>query len=97
MILNWIFIKRFIKILVNAVVVLVSLQVALLIVLQFPAVQTVLTKSVARHLSNDAINGKLSIGKVYFVFFNKLILSDVSIGSRETETLRAPTRVSLWL
>ena len=87
MILNWIFIKRFIKILVNAVVVLVSLQVALLIVLQFPAVQTVLTKSVARHLSNDAINGKLSIGKVYFVFFNKLILSDVSIVSTDRTPL----------
>lgn len=67
--------------------VLVSLQVALLIVLQSPAVQTFLTHSVAKHLSNDAINGKLSIGKVYFVFFNKLILNDVSIVSTERTPL----------
>ena len=78
-----IFIKRFIKILLIVVVVLVSLQAALLIVLQFPAVQTAITRSVAKQLSGDSINGKLSIGKVYFVFFNKLILTDVSIVSTE--------------
>ena len=81
--LNEIFIKRFIKILANVVVVLVSLQVALLIVLQSPAVQTSLTHAITKRLSNDAINGKLSIGKVYFVFFNKLILTDVSIVSTD--------------
>ena len=81
--LNEIFIKRFIKILGIIVVVLVSLQAALLIVLQSPTVQTSLTHAVTKRLSNDAINGKLSIGKVYFVFFNKLIVNDFAIVSTD--------------
>lgn len=69
------------------VVVLVSLQAALLIVFQFPAVQTSLVHLVSKGLSNGPINGKLSIGKVYFVFFNNLILNDVSIVSTDKSPL----------
>ncbi len=77
------FIKRFIKILLIAIGVLVSLQAVLLIVLQFPTVQTSVVKVITSGLSRNTINGKLSVGKVYFVFFNNLILNDVSIVSTD--------------
>lgn len=59
---------------------LVCVQVASLIILQFPGVQTFAVQKVAGAVS-DKLDGRISIGKVYFVFFNKLILKDISIVS----------------
>ena len=66
------FIKKFIKIVVAVIVVLVSLQAGILIFVQFPKVQTWLAHKAVNAVSNN-INGKISVGKVYYVFFNKLI------------------------
>ena len=72
------FIKKFIKILVALFVLLVSLQAGALIFVQFPKVQTWLAHKVTSAVS-DRINGRISVGKVYYVFFNKLIVKDISI------------------
>lgn len=86
------FIKKTIKIFVALLVVLVSLQVATLIILQFPGVQTLLVHKIAGSVSKS-IDGKLSVGKVYFVFFNKLILKDISITSTaDTQLLDSLSR-----
>ena len=61
---------------------LVSLQVGLLIVLQFPKVQTSITQSVVASVSNN-LDGEISVGKVYYLFFNKLIVKDISITEKE--------------
>jgi len=79
-------IKKFVKILVAFLVLLVSLQVASLIALQFPAMQTMIGKVVVDKLS-DNIDGKISIGNVYIVFFNRLIVKDISIVSTDKSPL----------
>ena len=80
------FIKKFIKIVVAVIVVLVSLQAGILIFVQFPKVQTWLAHKAVNAVSNN-INGKISVGKVYYVFFNKLIVKDISIVSTEQTPL----------
>ena len=79
-------IKKFVKISVAFFVLLVSFQVVTLIALQFPSVQTVIGKKVADSVS-DKIDGKISIGNVYFVFFNRIIVKDISIVSTDTSPL----------
>ena len=64
------------------IVLLVSLQVGVLIFVQFPKVQTWLAHKTVSSVS-DNINGKISIGKVYYVFFNKLIIKDISVVSTD--------------
>ena len=65
---------------------LVSLQVAALIVLQFPSVQTRIGQKVVRSVSEN-INGKLSVGNIYFVFFNRIIINDISLVSTDRTPL----------
>lgn len=65
---------------------LISLQVACFIVLQIPAVQTYIGKKAVASVS-DKINGKVSVGNVYIVFFNKVIVKDISIVSTEKTPL----------
>lgn len=59
---------------------------ASIIILQFPGVQTFVVQKVTGAVS-DKIDGNVKIGKVYFVFFNKLILNDISIVSRQSTPL----------
>ncbi len=54
--------------------------------LQFPAVQTFIAQKAVASVSGG-INGKLSIGKVYLVFFNRVIINDISIVSTERTPL----------
>ena len=61
---------------------LVSLQVGALIFVQFPKVQTWLAHKAVNSFS-DNIDGELQVGKVYYVFFNKLIIKDISIISTD--------------
>ena len=61
---------------------LVSLQVGVLIFVQFPKVQTWLAHKAVNSFS-DNIDGELQVGKVYYVFFNKLIIKDISIISTD--------------
>ena len=64
--------------------------------LQVPAFQTWAAKKAANMLS-DRLNTKVSIGKVYFVFFNKLILNDVTILSSPKDTLLNCRKLSIGL
>ncbi len=76
------FIKTLQKIFVRILIVLIAIQITGYIVLQFPATQTLIIKEIVKGASQK-IDGKIDIGRVYFVFFNKLILQDVSIVSTE--------------
>lgn len=67
-------------------VALLSLQVAGYIILQVPAVQTAIGKKVVGALSRN-INGEISVGNIYVVFFNRVIVNDISIVSRERTPL----------
>lgn len=80
------FIKKTLKISIAVFVLLVSLQVVSLILFQFPAIQTSIARKAVSSLS-DGIDGRISIGNVYLVFFNKLIVKDFSIVSTEVSPL----------
>ncbi|MBE6229469.1 MAG: hypothetical protein E7119_02630 [Bacteroidales bacterium] len=76
------FIKTLKKIFVWLLIALITIQVTGYIALQFPATQTLIIKEIVKTASKQ-INGKIDIGKIYFIFFNKIILQDVSIVSTE--------------
>ncbi|MEG0890741.1 MAG: hypothetical protein RSF01_02520 [Bacteroidales bacterium] len=58
----------------------VAIQVTCYIALQFPPLQTWLAKQIISSVQSN-INGKINIDKVYIIFFNKIILKNVSIVS----------------
>lgn len=62
------------------------MQVVSLILFQFPSVQTAIVRKAVSSLS-DGIDGRMSVGNVYVVFFNKLIVKDFSIVSTEQSPL----------
>ncbi len=80
------FIKKFIKILIALFALLVSIQVAAIIVVQFPKVQTLLAQKTVASVSEN-LNGTISVGNVYYLFFNKLIVKDVAVVSNECTPL----------
>ena len=53
---------------------------AAIIVIQFPKVQTALVQKTVARVSNN-IDGEITVGKVYYLFFNKLIIKDIAIVS----------------
>lgn len=54
--------------------------------MQFPQSQTFIAKKIVGSLSNSIV-GEISIGKVYIVFFNKIIINDVSIVSNDNSPI----------
>ena len=80
------FIKKFVKILVALFALLVFLQVAALIVIQFPKIQTSLVQKTLVKVSSR-LDGDITVGKVYYIFFNKLIIKDIAIVSRGSSPL----------
>lgn len=80
------FIKTLQKILVRILIALICIQVTGYIALQFPATQTLIIKEIVKAASGK-INGKIDIERVYFVFFNKIVLQNFSITSQENTPL----------
>lgn len=67
-------------------IAILAIPVASYVALQFPAVQTHVTQKLMESVS-DKIDGKMSIGKVHFVFFNRIIVEDFAIVSTEKSQL----------
>lgn len=81
-----IFIKRYLKILAATIATIIGVQIAIFILLQFPGIQTWISKRVVSAVSNN-INGEITIGKTYIVFFNKVLLKDIAIVSKDKTPL----------
>lgn len=79
-------IKKSIKYLIIVIGVLIMLPAILFPVLQISAVQTYLVKRISGHLSNE-INSTISIGKIEYRFFNKLVVNDILIKDQHNDTL----------
>ena len=73
-------IKTIKKILTILILSLVTIQVICYVALQMPCIQTWITHKTIAVLSKQ-INGEISIGKVYIIFFNQVIFKEVSIVS----------------
>ncbi len=68
------------------ILLIVGIQMAIVVMLQFPYVQTSIIEKITDKVS-EKIDGKISIDKVYILFFNKVILSNVSIVSTQQNQL----------
>ncbi|MDP3436076.1 MAG: hypothetical protein Q8S04_02415, partial [Bacteroidales bacterium] len=64
--------------------------------LQMPALQTWSARKAAETLSRR-LNTEVSIGKVYYIFFNKLIINDITILSSPKDTLLDCGKISVTL
>jgi hypothetical protein len=68
----------------SATLILIALLLAAIYIsAQMPGVQTFVTKLALKQLKGK-IDGDISIGKAYYIFFDKLILTDVSIVSSDS-------------
>ncbi len=61
---------------------------------QIPSVQTYTARRAAAAFSNGK-EASIEIGEIYFVFFNKLIIKDLSITGPESDTLLQAGKISL--
>lgn len=62
--------------------------------LQIPALQTFTANKAAKNLSRR-LNTEVSIGRVYYVFFNRLIANDILIKYNESDTLLGCKKLSV--
>ncbi|MCR5709414.1 MAG: translocation/assembly module TamB domain-containing protein [Bacteroidales bacterium] len=75
--------KKVVRILILLIIVV---PVAAMIAVQIPAVQTAIVGKVTRTLS-EKIDGRVTIGRVWFSFPNNLILRDVDVIQGESDTV----------
>ncbi len=61
--------------------------------LQVPALQTLAAGKAARILS-EKLNTEVTVGRIYYVFFNRLIANDILIKYNETDTIFGCNRIS---
>jgi len=79
-------IKIFRKIVIGILFIVAILPIGAYIALQNPSLQTWVARKATNVLSKK-LNTEVSIGRVYYVFFNKLILNDVHILYNKKDTL----------
>lgn len=77
-------------------IVTALLPVGAYLALQMPALQTWTARKAAASLT-ERLKTEVSIGKVYYVFFNKLIIKDIAILYPEKDTLFNCSKISLSL
>lgn len=87
-------IRIFKKIIIALVFIGALIPVGAYIALQYPSLQTLVAKKATNILSRK-LNTEVSIGKVYYQFFNKLILYDVHILSNKKDTLLNCNKISV--
>lgn len=87
-------IKIFKKIIIAILFIVAMLPIGAYIVLQYPSLQTWVAKRATAILSKK-LNTEVSIGKVYYLFFNKLILNDVYIIYNQKDTLLNCKKLSI--
>jgi len=63
------------------------------IVLRIPEVQTYMVNRITSHFS-ERIKSTISVGRVEYTFFNKLVLSDLLIKDQNSDTLLWSSRIS---
>jgi len=79
-------IKKSFKYLIIFFGILFSVPILLSFVLRIPAIQTFMVRRVTDHLSSG-IQATISVGKMDFRFFNKLIINDIIIKDQNKDTL----------
>ncbi|MFA7135286.1 MAG: hypothetical protein WC125_05425 [Bacteroidales bacterium] len=71
-----------------------SLPIGAYLTLQIPSFQTLAAKKAAASISKS-LGTEVTIGKVYYIFFNKLIANDLTILYSQTDTLVNSSKISV--
>ncbi len=79
-------IKKSLKYLIIVFGVLIMLPTVLYLLLKTSSVQTFLIKRITNHFSNE-IKSTISVGKIEYIFFNKLSINDLLIKDNHSDTL----------
>jgi hypothetical protein len=88
---------RIFKKILTALLFLVALApVAAYVALQIPAIQTFTARKAASTLS-EKLGTDVAIGKVYYIFFNKLIVNDFHILYSDSDTLVNSKKLSITI
>jgi hypothetical protein len=88
------FIKKSLKYLIIAVGITILFPTVLYLFLQLPYVQTFMVKRIADHFS-DELKSSITVGKINYKFFNKLIINDLLIKDQNYDTLLYSKEVSV--
>ena len=86
-------IKKSFKYLMILVGILFLVPTLASIVLRIPEVQTFMVNRITGHFS-ERIKSTISVGRVEYTFFNKLVLSDLLIKDQNSDTLLWSSRIS---
>lgn len=66
------------------------------LIIRIPEVQTIIVKRITSHFSNE-IKSTISVGRIEYAFFNKLIIDDLLIKDRNNDTLIYSKKVKAGL
>ncbi len=86
-------IKKLYKAAAIIALIILALPTGAFILVQLPAVQTHLTRQIAKQVSRN-LNAKFEVGRVDIVFFNRLLLRDIYIEDQKGDTLMKAARLS---
>ncbi len=79
-------IKKSLKYLIIISGIIIMVPTSLYLLLKNPAIQTFLVNKITRHISNE-IKSTISVGKIEYRFFNRLVINDVLIKDKNNDTL----------
>ena len=82
------------KIAVGLLLVLILIPTGAYIALQDPIVQTKVAKKVINHYTKG-LNSNITLGKVCYLFFNKIIINDVLVTYNNKDTLLCSDKLSV--
>ncbi len=86
-------IKKSIKYFIIVAGIIIMPPTLLYVVLKIPQVQTIMVQRIASHFS-DEIKSTISVGKFEYKFFNRLVVNDVLIKDRYSDTLIYSKRIT---
>lgn len=76
--------------------ILIILPTILFSIIRIPAVQTMAVRRITNHIS-DRISSSISVGKVRYLFFNRLSIDDLLIRDRNSDTLIYIAEATIFL
>ena len=87
-------IKKSLKYFIIFIGIIITLPTLLYLILRIPEVQTFAVRRITSHFSNE-IKSTISIGRVEYIFFNKLNINDLLIEDKYNDTLIYSQKLSL--
>ncbi len=79
-------IKKYLKIIIGALTVLLLIPILLYVLILIPAIQTRVVQYFTQHLS-QSLNTEISISRIHFIPFKQVVVNDLLVRDRSKDTL----------